>query len=136
LPRCMEVLEDADLLDAIKRKNFQQKNGAKFIKDGKISDFNFSNDSKFIVSSSADKSIKLWNSEGKIVHNYTIHKAGVYKVKFNKDGRYILSASDDKTARLMPTDINTVFDKINKEKVRGDVYELTKEELKLYGIKD
>lgn len=42
LPRCMEVLEDAELLDAIKAKNFQQKFGAKFLKEEKISDFNFS----------------------------------------------------------------------------------------------
>jgi flavin-dependent dehydrogenase len=42
LPRCMEVLEDADLLEAIKAKNFQQKFGAKFIKDDEVSDFNFS----------------------------------------------------------------------------------------------
>src|ERR1041384_4676247 len=41
LPRCMEVLEDAELLDAIKAKNFQEKFGAKFLKDGKVSDFNF-----------------------------------------------------------------------------------------------
>lgn len=42
LPRCMEVLEDADLLDAVKAKNFQQKYGAKFLKGDKVTDFNFS----------------------------------------------------------------------------------------------
>jgi flavin-dependent dehydrogenase len=42
LPRCMEVLEDADLLDAVKAKNFQQKFGAKFLKGDDVSDFNFS----------------------------------------------------------------------------------------------
>lgn len=41
LPRCMEVLEDANLLDAIKAKNFQQKSGAKFYRDGTIFDLNF-----------------------------------------------------------------------------------------------
>jgi flavin-dependent dehydrogenase len=41
LPRCMEVLEEAELLDAIKAKNFQEKFGAKFLKDDKVSDFNF-----------------------------------------------------------------------------------------------
>lgn len=41
LPRCMEVLEDAGLLEAVKAKNFQQKFGAKFLKDDKVSDFNF-----------------------------------------------------------------------------------------------
>jgi flavin-dependent dehydrogenase len=42
LPRCMEVLDDTDLLEPIKRKNFQQKFGAKFMKGDKVSDFNFS----------------------------------------------------------------------------------------------
>lgn len=42
LPRCMEVLEDADLLEVIKAKNFQQKFGAKFINGNEVSDFNFS----------------------------------------------------------------------------------------------
>lgn len=42
LPRCMEVLEDAGLLDAVKAKGFQEKFGAKFIKGNLVSDFNFS----------------------------------------------------------------------------------------------
>jgi len=42
LPRCMEVLDDTDLLEAVKKKNFQEKFGAKFMKGDKVSDFNFS----------------------------------------------------------------------------------------------
>ena len=41
LPRCMEVLEDADLLDAVKAKKFQEKNGAKFLRDGQVADYVF-----------------------------------------------------------------------------------------------
>lgn len=41
LPRCMEVLEDAGLLEAVKAKNFQEKFGAKFVRDGVIADYNF-----------------------------------------------------------------------------------------------
>lgn len=41
LPRCMEVLEDAQLLEAVKAKNFQQKFGAKFLKGDAVADFNF-----------------------------------------------------------------------------------------------
>jgi len=43
LPRCMEALEEAGLLDAVKAKGFQRKDGAKFVMDGNICDFNFSN---------------------------------------------------------------------------------------------
>ena len=42
LPRCMEALEEAKFLDAVKAKGFQQKDGAKFVMDGKICDFTFS----------------------------------------------------------------------------------------------
>ncbi len=41
LPRCMEALEQAGFLDAVKAANFQQKTGAKFVKDGKICDYSF-----------------------------------------------------------------------------------------------
>jgi len=42
LPRCMEALEEAGFLDAVKAKGFQQKDGAKFVMNGEICDFNFS----------------------------------------------------------------------------------------------
>lgn len=42
LPRCMEALEEAKFLDAVKAKHFQQKDGAKFVMDGQVCDFNFS----------------------------------------------------------------------------------------------
>ncbi len=41
LPRCMEALEEAKFLDAVKAKGFQQKDGAKFVMDDKICDFTF-----------------------------------------------------------------------------------------------
>jgi len=41
LPRCMEALEEAGFLEAVKAKSFQQKNGAKFVKDGMICDYSF-----------------------------------------------------------------------------------------------
>ena len=50
LPRCMEALEEAGFLDAVKEKGFQEKYGAKFVKDGKICDYSF-----------ADQYTKGWN---------------------------------------------------------------------------
>lgn len=41
LPRCMEALEEAGFLEAVKAKGFQQKYGAKFVKDGKICNYFF-----------------------------------------------------------------------------------------------
>ncbi len=41
LPRCMEALGEAGFLEAVAEKNFQQKGGAKFVKNGKICDYRF-----------------------------------------------------------------------------------------------
>jgi flavin-dependent dehydrogenase len=41
LPRCMEALEEAGFLDAVKAANFQEKFGAKFVKNGVICDYMF-----------------------------------------------------------------------------------------------
>lgn len=42
LPRCMEALEEAKLLDAVKARGYQQKFGAKFVRGTETCDFNFS----------------------------------------------------------------------------------------------
>lgn len=42
LPRCMESLQAAGFLEAVEKMNFQKKYGAKFVRDGEICDFNFS----------------------------------------------------------------------------------------------
>lgn len=41
LPRCMEALAEAGFVDAVKAQGFQEKNGAKFVKNGKICDYQF-----------------------------------------------------------------------------------------------
>ena len=42
LPKCMEPLEEAGFLEVLKQRGFQEKFGAKFVKNGKVCDFNFS----------------------------------------------------------------------------------------------
>ena len=41
LPRCMDLLEETNLLDAVKAEGFQEKFGAKFVHGNKVCDFNF-----------------------------------------------------------------------------------------------
>ena len=41
LPRCMEGLTEAGFIDAVKEKGFQEKFGAKFVKNGKVCDYLF-----------------------------------------------------------------------------------------------
>ena len=43
LPRCMEALDEAGFVPALKQKGFQEKFGAKFVKGDQVSDFDFSN---------------------------------------------------------------------------------------------
>ncbi len=42
LPRCMDHLREAGLLEAVAAKNFQKKIGARFVRNGETCDFNFS----------------------------------------------------------------------------------------------
>lgn len=42
LPRCLDALSAAGFMEALNRRNYQQKTGAKFEKDGRICDFTFS----------------------------------------------------------------------------------------------
>ncbi len=41
LPRCMEALTEAGFVDAVKERGFQEKFGAKFVKNGKVCDYFF-----------------------------------------------------------------------------------------------
>src|SRR5664279_894941 len=41
LPRCMEALAEAGFVDAVQERGFQEKFGAKFVKNGKICDYFF-----------------------------------------------------------------------------------------------
>jgi flavin-dependent dehydrogenase/ubiquinone/menaquinone biosynthesis C-methylase UbiE len=41
LPRCMEALTEAGFVEAVAEKKFQEKNGAKFVKNGVICDYSF-----------------------------------------------------------------------------------------------
>ena len=41
LPRCMEALEEAGFVDAVKQRGFQEKYGAKFVKNGVVCDYFF-----------------------------------------------------------------------------------------------
>lgn len=42
LPKCMEILEEVDLLETVEAQNFQKKHGAKFLRGNETCDFDFS----------------------------------------------------------------------------------------------
>ncbi|MBL4654469.1 MAG: WD40 repeat domain-containing protein, partial [Bacteroidia bacterium] len=99
-----------------------------------ITDVNFSNDGKHIVSASNDNTIKVWNLAGVNVMTLPNHKAAVMKAMFSPDDNFILSASQDHTARLTPWRVEDVLQKINVDKVRGEVWELGEKDKEVYGI--
>ena len=98
LPRCMEALEEAKFLDAVKARNYQEKNGAKFVKNGKICDYQF-----------ADQFTKGWKWTWQVPRSdfdatlaNTVEKMGVtvdYEttvtgIKFNEDGSSVTTTED------------------------------------------
>lgn len=98
LPRCMEALEEAGFLEAVKAKNFQQKNGAKFVQNGEVCDYYF-----------ADQFTKGWEWTWQVPRAEfdqtladTLESQGVpieYEtevtaIKFNDDGSSVTTVKD------------------------------------------
>ena len=64
----------------------------------------FSPDGSLIASVSDDRTVKLWNSDGKLLKIFEGHTDEVLRVSFSPDGQRIASASADKTVRLWSID--------------------------------
>ncbi len=60
----------------------------------------FSPDGKTIVTGSWDKTVKLWNLEGKEIQTFKGHSSNVVSVAFSPDGKTIVTGSWDKTVKL------------------------------------
>ena len=66
----------------------------------------FSPDSKYLVAGAEDKTIKLWDIQGKrLRHSLQGHTKDIYSVDYSADGLYVVSGSGDKRAKLW--DVNT-----------------------------
>ncbi len=68
---------------------------------GVVTSASFSPDGKFLVSSSGDKTLRIWNVQtGKTVHTLRGHTDWVTSAAFSPDGNRIVSSSSDKTIRI------------------------------------
>jgi len=104
-----------------------------------LGDTEYSPNGKYIVTASRDYTAIIWDRLGGLKTILKGHKGQlIYEeesAKFSPDSKYILSASNDFIVRVMPVSIETVFKKINKEKICGEVYKLSETEKKIFGIK-
>ncbi|MBD2677209.1 CHAT domain-containing protein [Nostoc paludosum FACHB-159] len=73
------------------------------VHEQQVTNIVFSPDDKTIASSSNDKTVKLWNLDGKLLHTLQ-HQEGVTNVVFSPDGKTIASGSWDKTVKLWNLD--------------------------------
>jgi flavin-dependent dehydrogenase len=98
LPRVMDHLDEAGLLEEVKTGNFQEKFGAKFVMNDKVCDFNF-----------ADQFTKGWNwtwqvpraqfdqllANGVIKKNIPLSfETGVTSIQFNEDESSVTTIED------------------------------------------
>ena len=68
---------------------------------GAVRSVDFSWDGTRLLTSSDDKTIKLWSLPSKrFISTFSGHSNWVRCARFNPDGRVIVSGSDDKTVRL------------------------------------
>lgn len=61
-------------------------------------------DGQTIASGGDDKTIKLWNMEGKLLQNIAAHDERIWQIAFTPDGQILASASEDGTVKLWHRD--------------------------------
>ncbi len=68
-------------------------------------------DSKYIISGSKDKSIKIWNIEGNLIKSIkNFHDDAVNSICISADSKYIITGSCDKSIKFINLYENSIQD--------------------------
>ena len=81
-----------------------------------VNDVSFSSDGSLIASGSADNTIKLWQSDGKLLRTFTGHSKKVNSIDFSPNSQIIISGSADNSVRIWNLDgklLNTLWGHTN-----------------------
>lgn len=99
-------LDGKPLKSVFKRDPNNLENTRKLIgHSGPVYGLSFSPDNKYLLSSSEDKTVRLWSLDTySALVSYKGHNQPVWDVKFSPLGHYFATASHDQTARLWATD--------------------------------
>ncbi|PSB01113.1 WD40 repeat domain-containing protein [Merismopedia glauca] len=65
-----------------------------------VNTVSFSPDGQRLVSTSADRTIKLWSVDGKLIETFAGDGAEIIEAKFSPDGQLIASTAEDQTVKL------------------------------------
>lgn len=71
---------------------------------GEVRGVTFSRDGNYLVTTSADKTAKLWSQNGALLRTFTGHRGEVWGVDMSQEGRFIATASWDNTVKLWKMD--------------------------------
>jgi WD40 repeat protein len=68
--------------------------------EGNVTSVNWSHDGKYIITTSDDKTARIWDTSGKLIVPLKGHQGGVYSASFSRNDKHIITKSDDKTVRI------------------------------------